>query len=207
MAMLIVWGLRLVYHTIASGVFFCRKCGGDRSYRKRAGRRFVALFFIPVVPLNKTSVHVQCVTCKTRYVPEVLQLPTAAQMQAALPAGARALISVILRAGDPGCPAARRRAIEMAAAAGAEGYDDVALDADLAGPPAAAPAPIATLGRQLKPEAREWYLAELVRIALADGPLSGTERAAAEAIAAELGMTRAQAFGVIMMTEQAANQD
>ena len=66
---------------------------------------------------------------------------------------------------------------------------------------------IATLGGQLKPEAREWYLAELVRIALADGPLTGAERAAAEAIAAELGMTRAQAYGVIMMTEQAANQD
>ena len=130
--MLIIWGLRVVYHTIAQGVFFCRKCGGDRSYRQRAGRRYITLFFIPVVPLNKTSVHVQCVTCKTRYVTEVLNLPTAAQMQAALPAGARALVSVMLRAGDPGCPAARRRAIEMAAGAGAQGYDDAALDADLA---------------------------------------------------------------------------
>ena len=138
MSMLIIWGLRVVYHTIAQGVFFCRKCGGDRSYRHRAGRRYITLFFIPVVPLNKTSVHVQCVTCKTRYVTEVLKLPTAAQMQAALPAGARALVSVMLRAGDPGCPAARRRAIEMAAAAGAQGYDDAALDADLAEPAAAA---------------------------------------------------------------------
>ena len=204
--MLIIWGLRVVYHTITQGVFFCRKCGGDRSYRKRAGRRYITLFFIPVVPLSKTSVHVQCVTCKTRYVTEVLKLPTAAQMQAALPAGARALVSVMLRAGDPGCPAARRRAIEMAAAAGAQGYDDAALDADLA-EPAAAQRPIAALGGQLKPEAREWYLAELVRIALADGPLTGAERAAAEAVAGELGMTLAQAYGVIMMTEQAANQD
>ncbi len=211
--MLIIWGLRVVYHTIAQGVFFCRTCGGDRNYQKRAGRRYITLFFIPVVPLSKTSVHVQCVTCKTRYVTEVLKLPTAAQMQAALPAGARALVSVMLRAGDPGCPAARRRAIEMAAAAGAQDYDDAALDADLAdladlaGPAAAGQRPIAALGGQLKPEAREWYLAELVRIALADGPLTGAERAAAEAVAAELGMTRAQAYGVIMMTEQAANQD
>ena len=106
--MLIIWGLRVVYHTITQGVFYCRTCGGDRSYRKRAGRRYITLFFIPVVPLNKTSVHVQCVTCKTRYVTEVLNLPTAAQMQAALPAGARALVSVMLRAGDPGC--ARRAA-------------------------------------------------------------------------------------------------
>lgn len=205
--MLIIWGLRVVYRTIGHGVFFCRKCGGDRDYRKRAGRRFISVFFIPLIPLNRTGVHVQCATCKTRYVTEVLKLPTAAQMQAALPAGTRALIAVLLRAGDPADAAARRRAIEMAAAAGAQGYDDAALDADLAAPHAAAQQPIAALGAQLKPEAREWYLAELVRIALADGPLTGAERMAAEAVARELGMTHAQAYGVIMMTEQAANQD
>jgi hypothetical protein len=203
--LLIVWGLRIVYRIIAQGVFFCRKCGGDRTYRRRAGRRFVTLFFIPVVPLGRTGEHVQCVTCKTRYVPEVLQIPTAAQMQAALPAGVRALICAMLRAGDPGCAAARRRAIAMAAAAGAQDYDDAALDADLAQPPAAGRPAIATLGGQLKPEAREWYLAELIRIALADGPLSGAQRAATEAIAADLSMTQAQAVGLILITEQAAN--
>ncbi|HEY7265582.1 MAG TPA: zinc-ribbon domain-containing protein [Trebonia sp.] len=204
--MLIVWGLRIVYRTIAQGLFYCRKCGGDRDFRHRAGRRYFTLFFIPVIPLNHTGEHVQCMTCKTRYVTDVLQLPTAARMQAALPAGVRALICVMLGAGDAANTAARRRAIEMAANAGAEGYDDAALDADLARPRAALRPAIATLGAQLRPEAREWYLAELVRIAMADGPLSGAQRAAAEAVAAELGMTRAQATGVIMMTEQAANQ-
>jgi hypothetical protein len=204
--MLIIWGLRIVYRTIAQGLFYCRKCGGDRDYRHRAGRRYFTLFFIPVIPLNQTGEHVQCLTCKTRYVTDVLQLPTAAQMQAALPTGVRALICVMLSAGDAANTAARRRAIEMAAGAGAEGYDDAALDADLAQSRAAARPAIATLGAQLRPEAREWYLAELVRIAMADGPLSGAQRAAAEAVAAELGMTRAQATGVIMMTEQAANQ-
>ena len=206
MTMLIIWGLRIVYRTIAQGLFYCRKCGGDRDYRHRAGRRYFTLFFIPVIPLNQTGEHVQCLTCKTRYVTDVLQLPTAAQMQAALPTGVRALICVMLSAGDAANTAARRRAIEMAVGAGAEGYDDAALDADLARPRAAARPAIATLGAQLRPEAREWYLAELVRIAMADGPLSGAQRAAAEAVAAELGMTRAQATGVIMMTEQAANQ-
>jgi hypothetical protein len=204
--MLIICGLRVVYWTIARGVFFCRRCGGDRNYRRRAGRRFLTLFFIPVIPLNKAGEHVRCTTCKTRYVTEVIQQPTAAQMQAALPAGARALVCAMLRAGDPADAAARRRAIEMASGAGAGDYGDAALDADLARPPAAARPAIVALGGQLKPEAREWHLAELVRIALADGPLTGAERAAAEAVAADLGMTRAQAIGVIMMTEQAANQ-
>jgi len=206
MTMLILCGLRIVYRTIARGVFFCRQCGGDRNYRHRAGRRFITLFFIPVIPLHKTGEHVRCVTCKTRYVTDVVKLPTAAQMQAALPAGARALVCAMLRAGDPADAAARRRGIEMAAGAGAQGYGDAALDADLAQPPAAGRPAIVALGRQLKPEAREWHLAELVRIAMADGPLTGAERAAAEAVATDLGMTRAQAVGVITMTEQAANQ-
>jgi hypothetical protein len=204
--MLLIWGLRVVYHTIGQGVFYCRKCGGDRDYRHRAGRRFFTLFFIPVIPLNKTGEHVQCTTCKTRYVTDVLRLPTAGQMQAALPAGVRAMVSVMVRAGDPGSAGARRRAVDMATAAGAQGYGDAALDADMAQPPAAAQPAIAALADQLKPEAREWYLAELIRIALADGPLTGAERAAAEAIAADLAMTPAQAVGVITMTEQAANQ-
>jgi zinc-ribbon family len=203
--LLIICSLRIVYRIIANGVFFCRKCGGDREYRRRAGRRYVTLFFIPVIPLNQASEHVQCMTCKTRYVTEALQVPTAAQMQAALPAGVRALICAMLRAGDPACAAARRRAIGMAAAAGAQDYDDAALDADLAGPPAAGRPAITALGAQLKPEAREWYLAGLIRIAMADGPLSGAQRAAAEAIAADLGMTQAQAIGLILITEQAAN--
>jgi hypothetical protein len=203
--LLIIWGLRIVYRIIAEGVFFCRKCGGDRKYRRRTGRRFVTLFFIPVIPLNAAGEHVQCTTCKTRYVTEALQIATAAQMQAALPAGVRALICAMLRAGDPGCVAARRRAIAAAAAAGAEGYDDAALDADLARPAAACRPAITALGAQLKPEAREWYLAELIRIAMADGPLSGAQRAATEAIAADLGMTQAQAIGLILITEQAAN--
>ena len=69
----------------------------------------------------------------------------------------------------------------------------------------------ATLQEQLPPQlttqAREWYLAEVIRIALADGPLSETERQAALAIGADLGMTQAQVVGVVAMTEQSAGRD
>jgi len=202
----IIWGLRVHYRTIAQGVFFCRKCGGDRDYRLRAGRRFVTVFFIPLIPLNKTGEHVQCARCKTRYVTEVLRLPTAAKMQKALPAGMRALVTVMLRAGDPASPAARRRAIEAVTGAGGQGYDDAALDADLAGGAGDGRA-IAALCGQLQVHAREWYLAEVIRIAMADGPLTGAERVAAEHLASELGLTQAQTIGVITLTEQGAGQN
>ena len=204
--MLILWGLRVIYRTLGQGVFFCRRCGGDREYRHRAGRRYVTVFFIPIVPLAKTGEHVQCLTCKTRYVTEVLRLPTTTEMQLALAQGARALFAAVLRAGDPASPQARRRAIEAVIARGEPGYDESALNADLAEPPEAGRPRIAALGDQLQVQAREWYLAEAVRIALADGPLTSAERAAAGQLAVGLGMTQAQALGVIMLTEQGAGQ-
>jgi zinc-ribbon family len=206
--MLIIWGLRVIYHTIAQGVFYCRKCGGDRNYRHRAGRRFITVFFIPLIPLNKAGEHVQCTTCKTRYVPDVLNAPTAAKMQAAIPAGVRGMVCLMLTAGGADSPAARRRAIEMVKGAGELAYDEDRLVADMSQPADAHMLAISQFGGPLRPEAKEWHLAEMVRIALADAPrqLTAGERATVEAIAGALGMTRAQALGVIQLTEQAADQ-
>jgi len=205
--MLIIWGLRVIYRTLGQGVFFCRRCGGDREYRHRAGRRYVTVFFIPLIPLAKTGEHVQCLTCKTRYVTEALRLPTTVQMQVALAEGARALVAARLRAGGPASPPARRRAIEAVTATGGPGYGESALNADLAEPAESGRTKIVALGGQLQVQAREWYLAEAVRIAMADGPLTSAERATAGQLATGLGMTQAQAIGVIMLTEQGAGQN
>ena len=200
--MLIIWGLRVIYRMLGRGVFFCRRCGGDREYRHRAGRRWITIFFIPLIPLMQTGEHVQCLTCKTRYVTEVLKLPTTVEMEAALVAGMRAMVAVILRAGDPASPLARRRAIDAVIGAGDPDYDETWLAADLDESAESARPRIAALGSQLQVEAREWCLAEAIRIAMADGPLTGAERAAAEHLANTLGMTQAQAIGVIALTEQ-----
>jgi hypothetical protein len=202
--MLLIWGLRVIYRTLGEGVFFCRRCGGDREYRHRAGRRFITVFFIPLIPLARTGEHVQCRTCKTRYVTEVLKLPTTVQMQLAVSAGMRALVVAMLRVGDPANPLARRRAIDAVSGTGERGYDEAALDADLEEPPGTEIPRIAALGGQLQVEAKEWYLAEAIRIGLADGPLTGQERAAAGHLATALGMTQAQAIGVITLTGQNA---
>ncbi|MDX6338361.1 MAG: hypothetical protein QOG05_5701, partial [Streptosporangiaceae bacterium] len=206
-ALLLIWGLRVFYHTVSQGTFHCRTCGGDRHYRRRAGRRFVTLFFIPIIPLNKTGEHVQCMTCKTRYVTDVLSLPTAAQMQAALPAGLRAAAAAMLQAGNRGSAAARQQAVAAIQGAGAQGYTDADLDADGAQPAEAVRSALGEVARQLTPDAKEWFLAEIVRVGMADGPLTDSERRIAEMVAADLGMTRAQAVGVVTMTERAARQN
>ena len=205
--LLIIWGLRVIYRTLGRGVFFCRRCGGDREYRHRAGRRYVTVFFIPLVPLTKTGEHVQCLTCKIRYVTEVLKLPTTVQMQVAHVAGMRAMVAVILRAGDPASPLSRRRALDAVTGAGDSGYDEDALEEDLAEPADTAGPKISALGAQLQIEAREWWLVEAIRIAMADGPLTGQERAAAGHLATALGMTQAQTIGVITLTGQNAGQN
>jgi hypothetical protein len=205
--LLIIFGLRVFYRTIAQGTFHCRRCGGDRQYRHRAGRRWFTLFFLPVIPLNTVGEHVQCTTCRTRYVTEVLSQPTTAQMQAALPAGMRAAVSAMLRSGDPASAVPRQRAIEAVIGSGVPNYDEAMLNADLMQPFETIRPALNQVGGQLTIQAREWYLAEVIRIALADGPLSETERQAALAIGLDLGMTQAQVVGVVAMTEQSAGHD
>jgi hypothetical protein len=138
-----------------------------------------------------------------------VRLPTSAQMQVALPAGMCAAAIAMLRSGGANSSPARRRAIDAIKGAGLADYDDAALDADLS--EAAMPGhdgiagPLNRLTMQLAIPATEWFLAEVVRIGLADGMLSDEERHAAQEIAARLGMTPAQARGVISMTEEGAS--
>ncbi len=205
--LLIIFGLRAFYRTIAQGTFHCRRCGGDRQYRQRSGRRWFTLFFLPVIPLNSVGEHVQCTTCRARYVPDVLSQPTTAQMEAALPAGMRAAVSAMLRSGDPASPASRQRAIEAVIGAGTPGYDEAMLDADLVQPFESIRPALNQVGAQLTIQAREWYLAEVIRIAMVDGSLTESERHAAMAIGVDLGMTQAQVIGVVAMTEQSAGHD
>jgi hypothetical protein len=70
--LLIIFGFRVLYRTIGQGTFHCQRCGGDREYRHRVGRRWFTLFFIPVIPLNNLGEFVVCTTCKTRYQAGVL---------------------------------------------------------------------------------------------------------------------------------------
>ena len=81
------------------------------------------------------------------------------------------------------------------------------LDADLGRPYEKLRPALHQVGAQLTVEAREWYLADVIRIGLADGPLTEGERHAARLIGLDLGMTQAQVIGVIAMTGQAAGRD
>jgi len=200
-------GLRFCFRTTGHGTLHCQRCGGDRPYQRCHGRRWFHVLRVPIIPLDRVAEHVQCRACRTRYRLEVLSMPTVAAMQAALPAGSLAAVTTMLRAGDPASPAARGRAVEMVRSAGMAGYDEAALTADLAaadGRGMDISRALSRLASQLIRPAPEWFLADAIRVGLADGALSDDERAAARLIARHLGMSPAQAHGVIVLTEESA---
>lgn len=202
--MLLVFGLTAVSRTVGEGTFHCPQCGGDRAFRRRAGRRWFTVFFVPAVPLWRLGKSLECRTCKGRFPVSALRTPTARQMAETLAAGMRAAAALVLRAGDPADPAARARAVDTVTGYGEPGYDGTAVNADLAERRSFLEKEIVRAGAQLAVEAKEWFLAQAVRIGLADGPLAEGERQELHRIADLLGMSHAYALGVIVTTEGAS---
>ncbi|HEX9031447.1 MAG TPA: hypothetical protein VF834_06340 [Streptosporangiaceae bacterium] len=214
--MLLVGGSRVCYRTIGRGVFHCERCGGDRPYRHKSGRRWAHLLGIPIFSLGGTGEHLCCTVCGTCYRVELLAVPTTAQMQVAMLAGTTAAVHAMLRAGGPSRAAARQRGIEAIRGAGSPDYDDARLEVALASP-AERPDPIPGQGAcvglrpaleafaiQLETHSKQWFLAKVVQIGLASGSLSVAEREVICTIARYLGLTRAQACAIISLSEEAA---
>ncbi|MGP4023751.1 hypothetical protein [Actinomadura sp. 3N407] len=185
------------------GIFHCPDCGGDREYRRRQGRNFFTLFFIPVIPLTKIGGEfIECDTCKSRWNPGVLDVPTTAQL-AQMPAMLlRMAIAQVLRSGDYTDPSARSRAVAVVQQAGVAGYDDAALNADLGRPFDEVRVEMARAASALAPEARESILRAAAEIALSDGRLSASEEETLAAVGVDLELTRVQVTGVVSMARQ-----
>jgi zinc-ribbon family len=203
---LLIFGLSVFFRTVGQGDFHCPNCGGDRRYRQRVARRWFTLFFLPVIPLNRVGEVVECATCRTRFNLDVLRLPTAREMSAALPMAMRTAAVAVLAAGDPSDSAARARAVDAVRGYGMEDYDDEMLAVDLEQPADDSMETIAQAGGQLTTEAREWFLAQVVRIAVVGGAIGNGERQVLHTVAGRLGMTPAHAVGVITTTEGAARE-
>jgi tellurite resistance protein len=214
--MLVKVGSRIYYRAIAYGVFHCERCGGDRPYRQRSGRRWAQFLGIPIAPLDRTGEHLRCTICRTCYRVELLAVPTIEQMRTALLGGTTAATLAMLHAGGSASQAARRRAIELIGSVGSRQYGDPELDVALertgqvmempvtCGPVAGLRTAVETLSIQMENHAREWFLAQIVQVGLADGSLSPAERDVVGAVARYLGMSQAQANDVIQVAEEAA---
>lgn len=172
--------------------------------------------------------HLRCTVCGTCYRVELLAVPTTGQMLSALLTGTTAAVLAMLAAGEQIGEAARNRAIEAIRNAGAPDYDSARLDQALSeaapsqtgpsqtGPSQTGPSQtgpsragglrpaIETFAIQLDMPAREWFLASIVQVGLADGSLSDGQRDVAGVVARYLGLTQSVARAVIVRTEEAA---
>jgi hypothetical protein len=201
-----VLGVRFRFRATGSGALHCQRCGGDRIYRRCTGRRWMHVLYIPVIPLKRIGEHVQCTNCGTRYRLEVLRMPTKEEMLGAHAAGSLAAAVAMLRADRPPASLALARAVEFVRAAGLSDGDEELGDAlhEAASGDLDVRTPLRALARQLIMPSPEWFLADVVRIGLADGPLSDAEQDAALQVAEHLGLTPAQARLVIRLTGESA---
>ena len=71
--MFFIVGLTTRTATVGSGEVFCSVEGGVRPSRRVRARRWVTLFFLPLIPLGRQGEWVQCMSCGARYEPEVVQ--------------------------------------------------------------------------------------------------------------------------------------
>jgi hypothetical protein len=73
--MIIIFGTKVRYKTIATGQFYCSQCKTKRAYELRKARNYFALYFIPIIPLGDAGEFVTCLTCGTNFQKDVLSIP------------------------------------------------------------------------------------------------------------------------------------
>jgi hypothetical protein len=70
--MLILFGATEKSERIGGGTFHCPVCKSSQRYERMQGRRHFTLFFIPVLPLDRTGEYIRCEHCKARFDPRVV---------------------------------------------------------------------------------------------------------------------------------------
>jgi hypothetical protein len=200
--MILIWGFRARAKAVSTGEFFCTRCGVDRSYVLQQIRRWFTFFFIPLFPVGKPlGEQVKCSTCGTTFRSEVLSTPTSATFSENLRGAVRFAAVSMLDAGDRSNEAARSAAIDAARGAGAESYDDTWLTNDLGTLDSSQLGEyVAPLAQGLNLQGKETFIEQVVRIGLADGPLSPSETRVLESLSATLGLSAAHLRGIVIST-------
>jgi len=71
---MILIGTMNLARTKETGSFHCPNCNGTESYRLRAKRTFLTIYFIPTVPVTSAEPYVQCDECRSIWDVNVLEI-------------------------------------------------------------------------------------------------------------------------------------
>lgn len=69
---MIIFGTRNKLTTVGSGSFYCPHCQAQRNYEKKQGKRYFALYFVPLIPMGDLGMFVECMTCHMTFDEAVL---------------------------------------------------------------------------------------------------------------------------------------
>lgn len=69
---MIIFGTRARHTTIDEGEFFCPQCQAKHHYEHKKAKRYFALYFIPIIPMDDLGKYIQCGTCHTMFKIDVL---------------------------------------------------------------------------------------------------------------------------------------
>lgn len=67
-------GTMNIARTREQGEFYCPSCESIQSYRLRAKRPWLTLYFVPVIPIGSVELIIQCKTCKSNWDTSVLNV-------------------------------------------------------------------------------------------------------------------------------------
>ncbi|RLL70260.1 TerB family tellurite resistance protein [Streptomyces sp. Z26] len=152
-----VAGVRTKWRTLDSGEFFCPECGGDRPYRRRAGRRRFVLLGVPLLPRGAAEPIVQCAACRGHFGTDALDGPTTNRLASMLRDGVHAVALSVLAVGGTEARTVREAAVQAIRGAGVPDCSEeqlLALVAALrADPRGAAPDTPGALGAGSAPDA------------------------------------------------------
>jgi hypothetical protein len=194
---MIIWGFRVVYRALTTGIFYCPEEGGDRPYTLKSSQRFFTLFFIPLIPLKQNANVVECQSCMSKFYETVLQRPTASLLSNAMGEAVRGAAIAVLRSGTL-TDAGKQQTILLVSHY-ITGYDDAMLLHDKSqldlGP---LPTHLGSLSSSLDEHGRELLLHHLVLVAVADkAGVNESERNILLQVGSDLGMTEAHCRGTI----------
>ncbi|MDX6286701.1 MAG: hypothetical protein QOG53_2186 [Frankiales bacterium] len=199
--MLLIWGWKVLFKTLAEGMFHCPNCDGDRHYRQRSARRWFTVFWIPAIPLKQLGAFVECSTCQCSYDERVLTLPTSAQVADNLSVAMRALMVAVVTADGEVTPDEREHAMNVIADSVHAGYTEEMFESDLehfAG--RNVDDVLADLSGTLNDHGKERVLAMCVELAAADGTIDERELDVARRAGVALSMTPSHTKGIIADT-------
>ena len=205
--MLLIFGFKVRFKTLAAIVFHCPTCGGDREGSHQVARRWFTLFWIPIIPLNQVGEVVTCNTCATRYDPEVTEMHTTSAIGEWFAVATRVVAAMLVRTGDADDPVLRQHALVTIRAV-VDPYDEQTFANDVVSvDPAYAEQYTAPLNDSIAIEGKERLLADLTRVALAGGTITDDQRRVLDLAGRGLGLTPAHISGVVSSVTRAASPD